>query len=254
MLALNCARGRFNIRGIAGTHTSAQATRRSTRALSSAGTPWRRPAWWTYTDSNTRERRPYEADGIIASTGRLLLQRDFLWGRHSHAWVIEFPTCPVEWQIGTPFLGYQVFMATGPDLAVAFAEQMFNRTMISYRDAANAMGWSRRSTTAPCTTGAAAVTLACGSSIGCPTRPSLQRARATTRCNWASSLPATAPQLTTFCAEGARGAGVHSGHHPAADCIGGERSETGHQGQDVERKFKHVLRRHLRGSWGATRG
>ena len=36
----------------------------------------------TYTDSNTRERRPYEADGIIASTARLLLQRDFLWGRH----------------------------------------------------------------------------------------------------------------------------------------------------------------------------
>ena len=41
----------------------------------------------TYTDSNTRERRPYEADGIIAATARLLLQRDYLWPRHSHAWV-----------------------------------------------------------------------------------------------------------------------------------------------------------------------
>ena len=94
----------------------------------------------TYTDSNTRERRPYEADGIIVSTARLLVQRDFLWGRHSHAWVIEFPTCPVEWQQATPFLGYQDFMATGrPDLALAFAEKMFNRTMISYRDAANGL-------------------------------------------------------------------------------------------------------------------
>lgn len=41
----------------------------------------------TYTDSNTRERRPYEADGIIAATGRLMVQRDFMWPRHSHAWV-----------------------------------------------------------------------------------------------------------------------------------------------------------------------
>ena len=39
----------------------------------------------TYTDSNTRERRPYEADGIIAATGRLMIQRDFMWPRHSHA-------------------------------------------------------------------------------------------------------------------------------------------------------------------------
>jgi hypothetical protein len=50
----------------------------------------------TYTDSNTRERRPYEADGMIAATARLLIQRDYLWGRHSHAWVINNPTWPVE--------------------------------------------------------------------------------------------------------------------------------------------------------------
>jgi hypothetical protein len=28
----------------------------------------------TYTDSNTRERRPYEADGIIAASARLMVQ------------------------------------------------------------------------------------------------------------------------------------------------------------------------------------
>ena len=38
----------------------------------------------TYTDSNTRERTPYEADGIIAASSRLLVQRDVLWPRHSH--------------------------------------------------------------------------------------------------------------------------------------------------------------------------
>ena len=46
----------------------------------------------TYTDSNTRERRPYEADGIIAASARLLVQRDVLWPRHSHAWVMNDPT------------------------------------------------------------------------------------------------------------------------------------------------------------------
>ena len=87
----------------------------------------------TYTDSNTRERRPYEADGIIAASGRLLLQRDYLWARHSHAWVINEPTWPVEWRQLSVFLGWQDYMATGTtDLALAFAFPMYNRTMIPY--------------------------------------------------------------------------------------------------------------------------
>ena len=48
----------------------------------------------TYADSNTRERRPYEADGLIAAGDRLLLQRSsIMWARHSHSWIIQFPTC-----------------------------------------------------------------------------------------------------------------------------------------------------------------
>lgn len=89
----------------------------------------------TYTDSNTRERRPYEADGIIAATSRLLLQRDYLWNRHSHAWVIQYPTWPVEWQQLSPFLGWQDYMATGqPDLSLAFMDQMYERTQIGFLD------------------------------------------------------------------------------------------------------------------------
>ena len=80
----------------------------------------------TYTDSNTRERRPYEADGIIAASGRSLLQRDFLWARHSHAWVINNPTWPVEWRQLSAFLGWHDYMATGTaDLALAFAFPMY---------------------------------------------------------------------------------------------------------------------------------
>ena len=46
----------------------------------------------TYTDSNTRERRPYEADGLVAATAHLWLQRDVMWARHSHAYAIQYPT------------------------------------------------------------------------------------------------------------------------------------------------------------------
>ena len=87
----------------------------------------------TYTDSNTRERTPYEADGIIAASGRILVQRDYLFPRHSHAFVLQNPTWPVEWKMTTPFLAWQDYMATGqPDFALAFEQKLHDSTMISY--------------------------------------------------------------------------------------------------------------------------
>jgi hypothetical protein len=92
----------------------------------------------TYTDSNTRERTPYEADGIIAMSGRLLVQRDYVYARHSHAYVLQNPTWPVEWKQLDPFLGWQDYMATGqPDLALAFTDVMHERTQISFLNASN---------------------------------------------------------------------------------------------------------------------
>ena len=87
----------------------------------------------TYTDSNTRERRPYEADGIIAATSRLLVQRDVLWPRHSHAWVLQYPTWPVEWKLLSAFLGFQDYWNTGrTDLMKSFFDIMVNRTFIGF--------------------------------------------------------------------------------------------------------------------------
>ncbi len=76
-----------------------------------------------------------------------MVQRDFLWPRHSHAFVIQNPTWPVwcwwhlqreiqicqmiilaqvEWQQLSAFLGWQDYMATGtPDLALAFMNIMY---------------------------------------------------------------------------------------------------------------------------------
>jgi len=65
----------------------------------------------------------------------LLVQRDVLWPRHSHAWVIQNPTWPVEWQQLSPFLGWQDYMATGQaDLSLAFMDQMHDRTKIKFLD------------------------------------------------------------------------------------------------------------------------
>jgi len=98
----------------------------------------------TYSDSNTRERRPYEADGIIAASARLLVQRDYLWARHSHAWVLQFPTWPVEWKQLSPFLGWQDYLATGrADLALAFLPVMHERTMIGHLDATGLLDTSQ---------------------------------------------------------------------------------------------------------------
>lgn len=41
--------------------------------------------------------RPYECDGMIAAANRGFLQQDSMWARHSHSWVLENPTWPVEW-------------------------------------------------------------------------------------------------------------------------------------------------------------
>ncbi len=95
----------------------------------------------TYTDSNTRERRPYESDGIIAAANRLLLQRDRLWGRHSASWLLEFPTWPIEWQQQTSLLVLQDYMATGSaDLAKAYSARLLNDTKIKYIDGTGVIG------------------------------------------------------------------------------------------------------------------
>jgi hypothetical protein len=75
----------------------------------------------TYTDSNTRERRPYEADGLVAATAHLWLQRDVMWARHSHAYVIQYPTWPVEWVQISVLLAHMDYWATGStDLVASF--------------------------------------------------------------------------------------------------------------------------------------
>ena len=89
----------------------------------------------TYTDSNSRERRPYECDGLVASANRLALQSDAMWGRHSHTWVLAVPTWPVEWMQMAALLAWQDYYATGStDLFEAYEATLHERTDVGAVD------------------------------------------------------------------------------------------------------------------------
>jgi len=67
----------------------------------------------TTTDSNTRERLPYEADGYITGNSRYLLQRETNWQLHSARHNFLNPTWPTEWRQFMPLIAYEHFMQTG---------------------------------------------------------------------------------------------------------------------------------------------
>lgn len=90
----------------------------------------------TFIDSDTRERRPYEADGLVVSTARNWLQRDPMWNRHSVSYVVQFPTWPVEWVQISVLLAYQDYWATGQtDLMQAYDALLYNNTRYEDEDA-----------------------------------------------------------------------------------------------------------------------
>jgi len=87
----------------------------------------------TFTDSNTRERRPYEADGLITARGRFAWQREWAVQRHSLAYVLANPTWPTEWRQATPLMAEDVAEASGEaSLAAAFDPLLDTNTMRGY--------------------------------------------------------------------------------------------------------------------------
>jgi hypothetical protein len=67
----------------------------------------------TTTDSNTRERLPYEADGAITGSSRYVFQKEWAWQRHSSAFNFVNPTWPTEWRQFMPLMAYNDYMQTG---------------------------------------------------------------------------------------------------------------------------------------------
>ena len=77
----------------------------------------------TATDSNTRERRPYEADALVTAQSFYALSTDLVWPRHTARYLLTNPTWPTEWRQSMALLALEDFMASGePSLAVAAAD------------------------------------------------------------------------------------------------------------------------------------
>jgi hypothetical protein len=77
----------------------------------------------TTTDSNTREKLPYEADGFITGGTRHSMQRDSTWQRHSSLHNIRNPTWPTEWRQIMSLMAYEDYMATGSPV---IAQQLYD--------------------------------------------------------------------------------------------------------------------------------
>jgi alpha-L-rhamnosidase len=88
----------------------------------------------TTTDSNTRERLPYEADGYITGLSRLALQSDVQWPRHSSRHNIVNPTWPTEWRQTVSLLALIDWMHVGGPEPALYAE--FGAAMVEQTQAA----------------------------------------------------------------------------------------------------------------------
>ena len=84
----------------------------------------------TFTDSNTRERTPYEADGFVNARSRYVLQREYNWLRHSAAFVAHNPTWPTEWKQYMVMLAFEDYMRSGSTELVT-SDQDYNHLVLN---------------------------------------------------------------------------------------------------------------------------
>lgn len=98
----------------------------------------RKPRFPQATDSNTRERLPYEGDSLIAGHSRLSLQREFAWPQHSFLHNAWNPTSCTEWRQTLALLARLDYDYTGSlELLEAFAETMEDQTQAPCIDTAS---------------------------------------------------------------------------------------------------------------------
>jgi len=85
----------------------------------------------TTTDSNTRERLPYEADGFITAESRMALQADVAWVVHSFRHNLLNPTWPTEWRQTLPLMAQAEYLHAGTTtLYQAFSESLVSQTQL----------------------------------------------------------------------------------------------------------------------------
>jgi hypothetical protein len=92
----------------------------------------------TFTDSNVRERMPYEADGFCAAQSFWALRQDRSLVAHSTQYLLNNPTWPTEWKQYAVMLVHGHYMQTGDSsLASRNFGQLWNNTMLPFIDRAH---------------------------------------------------------------------------------------------------------------------
>ena len=106
----------------------------------------------TTTDSNTRERLPYEADGLVTGASRSVLQRNALaWNHHSYRHNLENPTWPTEWRQVTPLVAFDDYMATGDSsLATTYWDYLEASTQVPFHFSHSVLAIPKHSCTRTC--------------------------------------------------------------------------------------------------------
>jgi len=89
----------------------------------------------TFTDSNVRERCPYEADGFVTARSYWAVRSEREFVRHSTRWILNNPTWPTEWKQYSILLTHAHYMQTADSsIADEFFDLLVNNTMMPFID------------------------------------------------------------------------------------------------------------------------
>ncbi len=84
----------------------------------------------TYIDGD-RERIPYEADALINQLCHYSVDREFSMARHSHEYLIDYPTWPTEWIMQSVLMAWNDYLYTGnPASLQRFYDVLKAKTLI----------------------------------------------------------------------------------------------------------------------------
>jgi len=87
-----------------------------------------------YVDGD-RERIPYEADALINQLCHYGVDREYSMARHSHEYLLKYPTWPTEWILQAVLIAWYDFMYTGDSRSLkANYDILKARTLMSLRE------------------------------------------------------------------------------------------------------------------------
>lgn len=84
-----------------------------------------------YVDGD-RERIPYEGDAYINQLGHYCLDAEYAFARHSHEYLLNYPTWPTDWQLYSVLMAWEDFCYTGEKASIRqYTDLLKRKTLIA---------------------------------------------------------------------------------------------------------------------------